>query len=119
MAKNILIVEDDKTVQELYKIALIKDKYNIILAKNVKEAKEFLYKQTIDLIITDIKMPGEHGLILIEDIRKQNKDVPIIICSAYPHFKEDFIVVNSNVTHYFVKPFDIKELVGKIEEILG
>lgn len=120
MIKNILIVEDDMNVRELYKHTLEEEGYyNIIMVENVKQAIEKIEEVIPNLIITDIKMPGgQHGLDLLEYLNKHHPKIPVIICTAFPHMKNDYIVASSNVVSYMVKPFDIQELKQKVKEIL-
>jgi DNA-binding response OmpR family regulator len=114
---TILIVEDDKTVQMVYR-ELLSEEYSVILASSGEEALERVDEALPDLIILDIKLPGKHGLEVLEEIRRRSQTVPIIVCTAYPQMKNDYIIVTSNVAAYMVKPFDIEELRQKIKEIL-
>jgi CheY-like chemotaxis protein len=76
-------------------------------------------KEPFDLLITDIKMPGTHGLEAIERIRERNKSIPIIICSAYRLMKDDVVVSASDVAAFFTKPIDMKALKSKVFELVG
>jgi CheY-like chemotaxis protein len=71
------------------------------------------------LLITDIKMPGTHGLEAIERIRKRNTTIPIIICSAYKLLEDDIVVKVSNIAAFFTKPIDLKLLRMKVFELIG
>jgi CheY-like chemotaxis protein len=64
-------------------------------------------------------MPGTHGLEAIERIRERNKEVPIIICSAYRLMEDDIVVKTSNVAAFITKPIDIKALQTKVWELIG
>ena len=115
---NILIVDDDSALHFVYQelFGKIKD-YNLILTKNGIVALEKMASLTVDLIITDIKMPEMNGIELIQQIRKINKNIPIIVCTAFQYMKDDYELVNANLAAYVTKPFkndQLKELVKNI-----
>ncbi|MEW6086860.1 MAG: response regulator [bacterium] len=115
---NILIVDDDSAIHFVYKELFGKIKeYNLILTKNGLEAMDKMASNKIDLIITDIKMPGMHGIELIQQVRKIDQNMPIIVCTAFQYMKNDYELVNANLAAYVTKPFkndQFKELVRNI-----
>jgi len=118
MKKKILICDDEEPIRLLLSEAL-KDEYDVISCDNGRDAIKYITKEKIDLLITDIKMPGTHGLEVIERIRERNKDIPIIICSAYKLLEDDIVVKTSGVSAFFTKPIEIKQLRAKIFELIG
>jgi DNA-binding response OmpR family regulator len=117
--KTILVIEDDKDVQLLYYELLVEAGYFVITADNGEEGLEKLRSNSFDLVILDVKMPYRHGLDILEEIRKKNPSMPVIICTAYKGMEDDFVVSTSQVAAYMVKPFDIKDLLAKVEETIG
>ena len=115
--KKILLVEDEKALCLLYEEELANAGYDVTSVYEAETALEALKKETFDLIITDIRMPGKNGIELITEIMGLRKDTPIIINSAYQSYKEDFMTWAADA--YVVKSSSLEELVTKIKELLG
>lgn len=118
MKKRILICDDEAPIRLLLSEALNND-YDVVVCDNGREAVKYITKEKFDLLITDIKMPGVHGLEVIERIRERNKNIPIIICSAYKLLEDDVIVKTSEVAAFLTKPIEIKQLKAKVFELIG
>ncbi|MCK4617433.1 response regulator [Candidatus Aerophobetes bacterium] len=108
--KTILVADDDKHVRLLLETELTLEGYRVILARNGLEVLKRMKEESPDLLILDIKMPGMHGLQVLEAIRKENKKLPIIICTAYEKMRDDYTVWASRVAGFLVKPFDLSHL---------
>ena len=115
--KKIMVVEDEKTIRLLYKEELEDDGFVVELAKNGEEALEKLPLFNPDLITLDIKMPGMGGIEALKRIREKEKQLPVIICSAYGEYKQDFTTWASDA--YVVKSADLTELKSTIRKLLG
>lgn len=118
MKKRILICDDEEPIRLLLNEAL-KDDYEVVVCDNGKEVIKHITKEKFDLLITDIKMPGIHGLEVIERIRERDKTIPIIICSAYRLLEDDIVVKTSQVAAFITKPIEIDQLRAKIFELIG
>lgn len=114
--KRILIVEDDEYICLSLKEALELKNYEVILANNVKQAKERL-DSSIDLIIMDIQLPDGNGIILCQQIREQYH-MPLLFLTCKND--EETIVegLNAGGDDYVCKPFGIKELYARIHSLL-
>lgn len=117
MAK-ILIVEDDKQMNELVCSYLEGTGYEVTGCFNGLEALQFFQDQSFDLIISDIMMPQMDGFALVEKIRSQNSQIPIIFMSARDDKFSKQLGYKVGVDDYVVKPFDLDELVLKVGAIL-
>lgn len=117
---NILYVEDHKETQEKIFKLLTNIFKKIYLASNGKEGLELFIenKDDIDIIISDINMPDITGLQMLEKIRKKNKKIPLIYTSAYSDSNYLLDAIGLNVSGYIIKPFEIKDLIEKIEEVV-
>jgi two-component system, response regulator, stage 0 sporulation protein F len=115
--KQILIVEDEDALCLLYKEELTQDGYDVTTVGNADEALAALNRESFDLIITDIRMPGRDGVELITQIMALRKDIPIIINSAYQSYKQDFMTWAADA--YVVKSSSLVELKAKIKELLN
>ncbi len=115
--KTVLIVDDEENIRTLYKEELADEGYNIILASNGYEALEVLSIQKPDAIILDIKMPGMDGVNLLKLIKERKEDdIPVIICSAYEEYKQDFSLWASE--EYIVKSSDLTKMKSVLKRIL-
>ncbi len=117
MRKKILLVEDEKNLCLLYREELKEAGYNVTAVLDAESALEKIKKETYDLIITDIRMPGKDGIDLITQIMALRKDVPIIINTAYQSYKHDFMTWAADA--YVVKSSSMSELKAKIKELIG
>lgn len=115
--KKILVVEDEKTIRSLYKEELIDEGYEVITAEDGAVGYELFKKENPDLITIDLKMPNMNGIELLDKIRKEDKDIPIIIYSAYNEFTQNFSTWAAS--EYLVKSSDLTEFKSKVKELLS
>lgn len=111
MAK-ILIVDDEPGIRLLYYEELCDEGYEVVTAANCSEAAEHLKGQDIDLVVLDIQLKQESGLEMLQKIVKEQKDLPVILCSAYNCYKDDFSSWLADA--YIVKNSDLSELKREI-----
>ncbi len=114
---TLLIVDDEENIRFLFKEELEEEGYEVDVASNGLDALEKIKNAVSDLVILDIKMPGMNGIQTLNEIKNMNKDLPVILCSAYGEFKQDFSSWASD--GYVVKSADTKELKQTIKDILG
>lgn len=114
--KRILVVEDDESERILYHDELVDAGYDVVLAAGGKEALNCLKDGKIDLVVLDIVMPEMDGLETLGEIIKSNRDVPIILHSAYPKYKESFMSWGAEA--FIIKSSNLSNLKVKIQEIL-
>jgi CheY-like chemotaxis protein len=112
---TILVVDDEEHIRLLFKEELEDEGYTVELASNGVEALEKLKRSNYDVIVLDIKMPGMDGIQTLGEIKKINKDQPVVLCSAYGEFKQDFASWVSD--GYVVKSADTRELKEMIKRI--
>jgi DNA-binding response OmpR family regulator len=114
--KRILVVDDEEGIRQLYKEELEDEGYKVELAERGEEALEKISESKPDVVILDLKMPGMGGLEVLERIRERDKDLPVIICTAYGEYKSDLTTWASDA--YIVKSADLTELKGVIRGFL-
>lgn len=117
MAK-ILIVEDDKELNELVCSFFENNNYSVFSASNGIEALDLLKDEEFDIIISDIMMPLMDGFSLVEKIRSLNSEIPIIFMTARDDKFSKTMGYKIGIDDYIVKPFDVDELVLKVGAIL-
>ncbi len=113
---TILIVEDNKNQRILYEEELQREGYSVVTASDGKEALEKVKDKPIDLIVLDINMPRMDGIETIGKILSHNKQIPIIINTAYSNYKSSFMTWAADA--YVVKSSDLSELKNTIKKIL-
>jgi two-component system phosphate regulon response regulator OmpR len=114
---HLLLVDDDKRILSLLSAYLSKNGFLISSARNSTEARCFLDFFEFDLLVIDIMMPGESGLDLLENIRKQTS-VPAIFLSAKGESKDKISGLEIGADDYLSKPFEPKELLLRLERLL-
>jgi len=114
--KTLLIVDDEAHQRMLYQEELSDEGYQIMLARNGKEALEKVSESIPDLIVLDIRMPVMDGLEALGKIIGKERNIPVIIHSAYSSYKDDFMSWAAD--DFVVKSADLTELKRKIRELL-
>jgi CheY-like chemotaxis protein len=114
---TILLVEDDKNQRLLYEMELRQEGYEIVTAANGKEALEKVQAQRPDIIIMDINMPKMDGIEAMGRILCKNKEIPVIINTAYSNYKDNYMSWAADA--YIVKSSDLSELKDTIKEVLA
>src|SRR4030042_4026976 len=113
---KILIVEDDESQRFLYSEELKEKGYDPILAKNGKEAMQFLRTMKPDLVVLDIVMPVMDGMEALGRMIGRYRDVPIILHTSYPQYKEDFMSWAADA--YVNKSSDLTDFKRVIRDLL-
>ena len=114
---TILLVEDDKNQRLLYEQELRQEGYEILAAIDGKDALEKAQEQLPDIVIMDINMPKMDGIEAMGRILSKNKEIPVIINTAYSNYKDSFMSWAADA--YVVKSSDLSVLKNKIKEVLA
>ena len=115
---HILVVDDDDRIRDLVKQYLEKNHFLVTTAKNAMDAKEKLEIIKFDILVLDIMMPGESGLSLTREIKKSNP-TPIILLTAKGETQDRIKGLELGADDYLGKPFEPKELLLRIKNILN
>ncbi len=113
---KILVVDDEENIRWLYKEELEEEGYQITAAASGEEALTMVPELKPDLVVMDIKMPGISGVDALIKIKEVDKDIPVILCSAYSDYKQDFSTWASDA--YVVKASNLDELKKAITRVL-
>lgn len=113
---TILIVEDDENVAKYVQTCLSMGEYQSEICSNGDAAIERLSKQTFDLILLDIMLPGMDGFAVQEQIK--TKGIPIIFLTAMQDVSEKVRGLQAGAEDYIVKPFEVMELLARVEVVL-
>jgi DNA-binding response OmpR family regulator len=114
---TILVVDDEDHIRKLYEKVLSDEGYQVRTTRSGEEALSMAQSQPLDLVILDIKMQGQNGLEILNDLKKINHKTPVILNSAYSTYKSDFQSWLADA--YLVKSPNLHELKKKIRELLN
>ncbi len=115
---EILIVEDDKAIQNLLKIALKQEGHFVHAVVSAREGIDCIVKNNISLIVLDLGLPDMDGINLVQTVREFNEKLPIIVVSARGDEKEKIKCLDAGVNDYVEKPFSSNELMARIRAAL-
>ena len=115
---NILVVEDDPKITNLYQTILKINKYNPFIANNGQAALDVLDKEYIDLIITDVMMPEMDGFELTKILRENGYYIPILIITARESFQDKEKGFLLGTDDYMTKPINWEEMLLRIGALL-
>ena len=114
---HILIVDDDNRIRDLLKDFLSQNNYIVSTSENAENAKEKLKYFKFDILILDVMMPGQNGYDLAKEI-KSKIDIPIILLTAKGEAEDRIRGLEIGVEDYLGKPFEPKELLLRIKNIM-
>ena len=115
---RILVVEDDKSLREGLAMNLRMQGYEVTTAEDGKEGMRMAFDDRPDLIILDIMMPHWTGLDILDELRKRQQRVPVLILSARSTTSSKVEGLNLGADDYMTKPFDLPELIARVEVML-
>jgi len=115
---NILVVEDDREICQLYSRVLTKHGYQVTGVTNGKEALDAIDQSYFDLIISDIMMPVMNGYELVQALRECGCTTPVMMITAKDAFDDKRLGFLSGTDDYMVKPVDVDEMVLRVGALL-
>ncbi|HYD63577.1 MAG TPA: response regulator [Noviherbaspirillum sp.] len=116
---HILIVDDDRGIRELLATYLEKNGIRTSLAANGREMRAALERGTPDLIVLDLMMPGEDGLVLCRELRSSKyRSVPVLMLTARNEEADRILGLEMGADDYLSKPFAVRELLARIRAVL-
>ena len=120
MAKaQVLIVEDDHDLREALVTTLELAKYQVREAADGEQALAALAKSPVDMVVSDVNMPGMSGHELLAEVQKVYPGLPMMLITAYGQISDAVSAMQAGATDYLVKPFEPKVLVDTVSNIVG
>ena len=113
---RILVVDDERSMRELLAIVLRREGYEVMLAENGRAAIDFIEREPIDLLISDIKMPDLSGVEVLRAAKKVDQDILGIMITAFASTDTAVEAMRLGACDYLSKPFDIDLLKMKVRE---
>lgn len=108
--QRVLIVEDETTFAGILQEYLVDHSFQVEVAGNVKDALALVESFRPDAIVTDLRMPGGSGLVLMRALRALNKNIRTFVMSAYPELESSRKEIEDLATGVFRKPFKLEKL---------
>jgi len=116
---TIMFAEDNLSIQKIYEKNFLKEGYNVLLADHGAQVMAGLKESKVDLLVTDLEMPGMNTFDLFPVLKKDHPKLPVIIVSGhYVDFKTEFESKGFNFKLFLSKPVSVGVLKEKIREIL-
>lgn len=115
---KILVVEDDLSLKTLFCRTLTRNNYQALDAENAEKALDILDKESVDLIITDVMMPGMNGFEFIRQLRDAMIEVPVLVITAKSDITDKQTGFLAGADDYMVKPIDIHEMILRVNALL-
>ncbi len=112
---RILVVDDDENIREILKDLLMMSGHQVSLSSNGEEALEIFFKQELDLIITDLGMPGISGWEVNRRIKENQPEKPVVIISGWGAQLSEDEVKASKVDFVIPKPFSLEQMLHVTE----
>jgi len=116
--RKILIVEDERKIADTLKFGLEEKGYRVDVAYDGNIGYRLFKSYQFNLVILDINLPGINGFELCKMIRRENRNIPIIMVTSLPTIDDKIEGYDSGTDDYIVKPFEFKELLLKIRVLL-
>ena len=118
--ETILVIEDEKDIQELIQFNLERDGYKVLLADSVKAATKLLARNTPDLVLLDLMLPGENGFDFCRHLRSTDatRNLPVIMVTARDEDADVVAGLEVGADDYITKPFSPRVLLARVRAVL-
>ncbi|HET9409522.1 MAG TPA: sigma-54 dependent transcriptional regulator [Candidatus Sulfotelmatobacter sp.] len=107
---TILIVEDEAKMRRLLELNLGEDGFTTLSAEDAETGLKLLSQNSVDLVITDLKLPGMNGLEFLQTIKRQNAALPVIVMTAFGSVETAVDAMKAGASDYVLKPFSLAEM---------
>jgi len=116
---HVLVIDDDRDIRDLVSSYLKKNGLRVTTAADGRQMRSFLDSDRVDLVVLDLMMPGDDGLVLCRELRAgKHKATPIIMLTARNDDTDRIVGLEMGADDYLVKPFVARELLARIKAVL-
>ena len=119
MTVRILIVDDEARFRDLYMQTLHAAGFETLEAGDAASAQALLDSESVDMVVSDVRMPGDSGLDLLKRAREARPDLPFLLVTAYADVRGAVAALKLGAVDYLTKPVDLDELVTAVRDTLG
>ena len=113
--KRVLVVDDEQLILKIISDILTKEGYEVVVANNCEKATEYLRSSNFNVVLSDIKMPVKSGIDLLEEIKKKDPNIPVILMTGFASLETAVEAVQNGAFDYLIKPLDYGKLRNVIE----
>ena len=114
---TLLVIDEEVNTRLWYQDEFQGEGYEVVVAETIEEALEKILQRKPDLITLDLKFPGTRGIAFLQKIKEEEKDIPVVLCSAYAGYKKDSRVGACDA--FVVQSADFTELKTIVRRILS
>lgn len=114
--QTILVVDDEPNYLVILEELLREEGYEVFCAESGQQALEIIKQSDLDLVITDMRMPGLDGLELLKSSKERNPDLPVIMITAFGEVEKAVAAMRTGAFNYLTKPFDNDELLVSVRQ---
>jgi DNA-binding NtrC family response regulator len=107
---TILIIEDEAKMRRLLELNLDEDGFKTVSAPDAETGLRLLASEQVDLVLTDLKLPGMSGLELLQAVKRQNATLPVVVMTAFGSVETAVEAMKAGATDYVLKPFSLAEM---------
>ena len=118
MSKTILVIDDERNMRWVLEQALEKAGYDVVTAVDGQNGLSAFVRNAVDLVLLDLKMPGQDGLSVLRALRQRSADVPMILMTAYATVPTAIEALKIGATDYIRKPFDLETVLTKVHDAI-
>ena len=115
---RILVVDDDRAVRSALRVNLAKAGYDVRLVNSAEAASEALAEREVDLVLSDVKMPGRGGMALLEELREHRPETRVIMMTGHGNVEDAVSAMKQGASDYIIKPISKQELLHVISRAL-
>jgi two-component system phosphate regulon response regulator OmpR len=116
--KHVLVVDDDPKLRELLRRYLTENQFEVSLAQDGPSMTRLIQRQSFDLIVLDLMLPGEDGLSIVRRLRGANDNTPVIMLTAKGDDVDRIVGLEMGADDYLAKPFNPRELLARMNAVL-
>ncbi len=115
---TVLIIEDEAKMRRLLELSLGEDGFTTLSAANAEEGLKFLREESVDLVVTDLKLPGMGGLEFLQAAKRLNGALPVVVMTAFGTVETAVEAMKAGASDYVLKPFALAEMLMVIHKEL-
>lgn len=115
---KVLVIDDEKGLRDMLSYALGREGYEVLVAENGEVGVEKVKQEEVNVVVTDIKMPGMDGVAVLKKIKQMNENVEVIVATGYGSMETAIESLRNGAYDYINKPFNIDELISLISKAI-
>ncbi|MGD2047179.1 MAG: sigma-54 dependent transcriptional regulator [Gemmatimonadota bacterium] len=118
MSETVLVVDDEPRIRRIVELALGERGYQVLTAESAEDALDLLETEPVNVVVTDLQLPGRSGLELLADMSRDRPALPVILITAFGTVETAVEAIKAGAFDYVLKPFSVEELEALVERAL-